>query len=177
MRNILVIAAVMIGAGTLMGQMASRSTSFSSSSPTTVAVASTQSQPKVQRTVPPGGRKFTVEKDRRGHFQVRAYVDGRDLRFMVDTGASVVALTERDAAQIGVRPMPADYTVNVSTANGNVKAARTRLRRVEIGGLYVDDVDALVLPDKALSENLLGLSYLSRLKRYEFAGSTLVLEQ
>ena len=58
-----------------------------------------------------------------------------------------------------------------------MKAARAKLRRIEIGGLYVDDVDALVLPDKALSENLLGLSYLSRLKRYEFAGSTLVLEQ
>lgn len=177
MRNIIIIAAVLIGAGSLMGQMAARSTTSSSSSPTTVAVASTQPQPKIVTKVAPGGRKFTVEKDRRGHFQVQAYVDGRDLRFMVDTGASVVALTERDAAQIGVRPMPSQYTVTVSTANGVVKAARTKLRRVEIGGLYVDDVEALVLPDKALSENLLGLSYLSRLKRYEFAGSTLVLEQ
>ena len=123
MRNIIVIAAVMIGAGTLMGQMAARSTS-TPAPPTTVAVASAPSQPKVQRTVPPGGRKFTVEKDKRGHFQVDGYVDGRDLSFMVDTGASVVALTERDAAQIGVRPMPSEFSVNVSTANGVVKAAR-----------------------------------------------------
>jgi aspartyl protease family protein len=157
-----------------MGTWAGRSTN----APTTVAVASTQpSSPKVVTKVAPGGRKFTVEKDKRGHFQVRAYVDGRDLSFMVDTGASVVALTERAAAQIGVRPMPSEFSINVSTANGAVRAARAKLRRVEIGGLYVDDVEALVLPDKALSENLLGLSFLSRLKRYEFAGSTLVLEQ
>jgi aspartyl protease family protein len=176
MRNIIIVAAVLIGAGSLMGQMAARSTVPPSAS-TTVAVASSPSQPKIQTSVPPGGRKFSVERDRRGHFAVRARVDGRDLGFMVDTGASVVALTERDAAQIGVRPMRQDFTVNVSTANGNVRAARVKLRNVDIGGLRIDDVDALVLPDAALSENLLGLSFLSRLKRYEFAGSTLVLEQ
>ena len=48
---------------------------------------------------------------------------------------------------------------------------------VDIGGLVVRDVDALVLPDEALSENLLGLSYLSKLRRYEFAGGKLVMEQ
>ena len=175
MRNIIVIAAVLIGAGSLMAQMAARSTM--SSPPTTVAVASAAAQPKTQTSVPPGVRKFTVERDRRGHFQVRARVDGRDMGFMVDTGASVVALTERDAAQIGVRPMRQDFKVSVSTANGSVLAARVRLRDIDIGGLRIDDVDALVLPDAALSENLLGLSFLSRLKRYEFAGSTLMLEQ
>ncbi len=63
-------------------------------------------------------------------------------------------------------------TVNVSTANGTVKAARVKLRSVDINGPQGRrDVSALVLPNAALSENLLGLSYLSRLKRYEFAGT------
>jgi aspartyl protease family protein len=65
----------------------------------------------------------------------------------------------------------------VTTANGTVKAARTRLAMLDIGGLIVRDVDAMVLPDQALSENLLGLSFLSKLKRFEYANGQLVLEQ
>jgi aspartyl protease family protein len=57
------------------------------------------------------------------------------------------------------------------------KAARTRLAMVDVGGLVVRDVDAMVLPDEALSENLLGLSFLSKLKRFEFANGQMVLEQ
>ena len=58
-----------------------------------------------------------------------------------------------------------------------MKAARTRIALIDVGGLLVRDVDALVLPDEALSENLLGLSFLSKLKRFEYANGQLVLEQ
>ena len=96
---------------------------------------------------------------------------------MVDTGASVIALNESSAARFGLRPSRGDYNATVSTANGTIKAARTRLAMVELGGLVVRDVEAMVLPDEALSENLLGLSFLSRLKRFEYAGGKMVLEQ
>ena len=96
---------------------------------------------------------------------------------MVDTGASVVALNETSAARFGVRPSRSDYNATVTTANGTVKAARTQLAMIDIGGLVVRDVDAMVLPDEALSENLLGLSFLSKLKRFEFANGRMVLEQ
>jgi aspartyl protease family protein len=123
------------------------------------------------------GRTVTLQSDRRGHFQVDARVDGRAVDFMVDTGASVIALTESSAAKVGIRPLRSDYTSPVSTANGVVKGARTRLASVDIGGLEVRDVEAMVLPDNVLSENLLGLSYLSRLRRFEYANGKLVLEQ
>jgi aspartyl protease family protein len=84
---------------------------------------------------------------------------------------------ESDAAQIGIRPQRADYTAVVSTANGKVKAAPAKLERVELGGITVFDVPALVMPDDALGVNLLGTSFLSRLKRYEYANGRLVLEQ
>ena len=58
-----------------------------------------------------------------------------------------------------------------------VKAAPTRLPMVDVGGLVVRDVDAMVLPDEALSENLLGLSFLSKLRRFEYANGKMVLEQ
>ena len=57
------------------------------------------------------------------------------------------------------------------------EAARTRLAMVDVGGLVVRDVDAMILPDEALSENLLGLSFLSKLKRFEYASGKMVLEQ
>lgn len=135
-------------------------------------------QPAEQpRQASAGQHKMILESGRDGHFQVDARVDGRRIDFMVDTGASLVVLRETDAAQIGVRPMLSDYTATVSTANGKIKAAPTRLDRVEIGDITVYDVPALVLPDEVLSSNLLGVSFLSRLRRYEFANGRMVLEQ
>jgi aspartyl protease family protein len=99
------------------------------------------------------------------------------LEFLVDTGASVIALRMRDAARLGIHPVPRDFTAEVRTANGTVRAARTRLASVEVGGLTVRDVDALILPDDVLGENLLGMSYLSRLRRFEFTSARLILEQ
>ncbi len=96
---------------------------------------------------------------------------------MVDTGASLVTLRETDAANIGIRPGPRDYTATVLTANGKIKAAPTTLDRIEVGGITVFDVPALILPDDVLSQNLLGVSFLARLRRYEYAGGRLVLEQ
>ena len=81
------------------------------------------------------------------------------------------------AARFGLRPSRGEYTATVSTANGTIKAARTRIAMLEVGGLIVRDVDAMVLPDAALSENLLGLSFLSRLKRFEYSNGQMVLEQ
>ena len=124
-----------------------------------------------------GGRKVVVQRDRRGHYAVEATINGRRMDVMVDTGASVVAVNERSASRMGIRPAPSDYTSDVRTANGTVRAARVIFDAIEIGGIRVRDVAGLGVPDKALDENLLGLSFLSRLRRYEFADSRLVMEQ
>jgi aspartyl protease family protein len=123
------------------------------------------------------GRIVTLQGDSQGHFQVEADVDGQRLPFMVDTGASLVILRESDAAALGIHPVINDYTATVSTANGKIKAAPAKLGRVEIDGIEVDDVDALVLPDAVLGRNLLGVSFLSRLSRYQYANGRMVLEQ
>jgi len=122
-------------------------------------------------------RSIVVPRDARGHFQVDALVDGQRLNFMVDTGASVIALTASDAARLGIHPAADEFVAEVRTANGTVRAAPTELDAVEVGDLVVRDVPALVLPDEALSDNLLGLSFLSRLRRFEFSDGKLVLEQ
>jgi aspartyl protease family protein len=78
---------------------------------------------------------------------------------------------------MGINPAPSAFTSEVRTANGTVRAARVTFDEIEIGGIHLRDVTGLVVPDKALDENLLGLSFLSRLRRYEFADSRLVMEQ
>jgi aspartyl protease family protein len=124
-----------------------------------------------------GARTVVLRPGPNGHFEVEGHVDGRRLNFMVDTGASVIALTERDAAMLGIHPAESDYRAAVKTANGTVRAAPTRLGMVEIDDLVVRDVDAVVLPDSALSDDLLGMSFLRRLSRFEYSDGQLVLEQ
>src|SRR5712672_1613151 len=168
MRNIMIFAAFMAGLGTIMAQMADKMTA-------TPALANTASV--VEAVTPTGLRSISLPRDARGHFQTEGRIDGQRIAFLVDTGASVVALNETSAAKFGLRPSRGDYNAAVTTANGTIKAARTRLALVDIGGLVVRDVDAMVLPDEALSENLLGLSFLSKLKRFEYANGKMVLEQ
>jgi len=153
-----------------MAQLADKMTSAQARPPQpTVGVAQEVSPAAFDRSV-------VIPHDSRGHYATDARIDGQHLDFMIDTGASVIALTESDAARIGVRPRPGDYKATVTTANGQVKAAPIRLASVDVGGLEVRDVDAMVLPDGALSENLLGMSFLSRLKRFEFANGKMVLQ-
>jgi aspartyl protease family protein len=121
-------------------------------------------------------RSVTLRSDGRGHFRVEARVEGRPVDFMVDTGASMIALRETAAARLGIHPSARDYTVKTQTANGVGKAARVRLNRVEVDGITVRDVEAFVVPDSALSVNLLGMSFLSRVKWSHDRGK-LVLEQ
>lgn len=134
-------------------------------------------RPAPEPAVSSGGRSFTARAGRNGHFYVEARVDGRRIDFVVDTGASYIAIPEREAARLGIHPTRRDYTARMSTANGVVLGAPTRLNMVEVGGLMVRDVAAVVMPDAALRDNLLGMSYLSRLRRFEIANGKLVLEQ
>jgi len=128
-------------------------------------------------TAASGSRSVIVPRDSRGQFEVDAIVNGHRVGFMVDTGASVVALTAHDAARLGIRPVQNAFVAEVRTANGKVRAAPARLDAVQVGTLDVRDVEALVLPDEALSDNLLGLAFLSRLRRFEYSEGKLVLEQ
>lgn len=171
MRNIVITAGILAGLGVFMAQMADKLTPASASTSTVKQTA------LVAMPTQTGLRSLSIPRDPRGHFQTEGRVGGQRITFMVDTGATVVALNESSAARFGLYPTPGQYTANVSTANGTVKAARTRIEMLDVGGLIVRDVDAMVLPDEALSENLLGLSFLSKLKRFEYANGQMVLEQ
>jgi aspartyl protease family protein len=126
--------------------------------------------------VPPAGRNVVLTRGGNGHFQVEARVDGRRLEFLVDTGASHIALRQSEAGRLGIYPRPGDFTVRVNTANGVTRAALVQLRVVEVGDIVVRDVPAIVHSDEGLSVNLLGMSFLSRV-RWTHERGKLVLEQ
>lgn len=172
MRNIMIFAAFMIGLGTIMAQVADKMTP----APAAATTAARKALP-AETVAQAGNRSLSIPRDGRGHFETEGRIDGQRIAFMVDTGASVVALNESSAARFGLRPARGDYRATVTTANGTIKAAPIRLAMVDIGGLVVRDVDAMVLPDDALSENLLGLSFLSKLRRFEYANGKMMLEQ
>jgi aspartyl protease family protein len=120
------------------------------------------------------GRRVTLRADARGHFQSDATINGRPVRVMVDTGATSVALRHEDAGNLGVRPvMPTDYTVPIATANGTARAARITLAEIRVGAVRVKNVEALVMPEHALGTNLLGMSFIRRLRNVELASGRL----
>lgn len=108
-------------------------------------------------------------------FYVNADVNRRTARFLVDTGASYVALRDSDARNAGIYTSWSDYTYPVRTANGETKAALVTLDEIEIDGIRVEGVKAFILQDDQLAINLLGMSFLSRLESVEARGGELIL--
>jgi aspartyl protease family protein len=147
-----------------------------------VAKASAPERPRVPEpriasaTPAASGRTVRLDSDPRGHFQVDARIDGRSINLIVDTGASLVVINESSAARLGIFPKPSDYVGRSQTANGESKFAPVRLSRIEVNGITVYDVQAAVKPDAMLRTNLLGMSFLSRVKWSHDRGR-LVLEQ
>ncbi|BAT58166.1 hypothetical protein GJW-30_1_00687 [Variibacter gotjawalensis] len=125
-----------------------------------------------------GPTRLILLAGRGGHFDVGATVGDAVLNFVVDTGASFVALNYQDAQKAGVKVRAEDFKHSVSTANGVTKAAEVILPSVKIKGIKVTNVRAMVLPSGAMNGmNLLGNSFLARLKSYEVRSGQLTMEQ
>jgi len=105
MRNIMIFAAVMAFLGTVMAQMADKMTATATPAP-----ANTVSRQAAAVGTPASNafRSISIPRDARGHFQTEGRIDGQRIDFMVDTGASVIALNEKSAARFGLRPSRGD---------------------------------------------------------------------
>ena len=126
-------------------------------------------------TGPLAGRKLAIDAGPGGHFVTNAVIEGRTISVIVDTGATTVALTSDTARRLGIQLSPADYTARISTANGVVPAAPVTLSGISLGAIAVRNVPALVVPGNALEINLLGMTFLNRLTKFEVGGGQLVL--
>jgi aspartyl protease family protein len=109
-----------------------------------------------------------------GHFWAEAKVDGRAVRFLIDTGATAVALSQTDAKRLGIDTKTLDYSYRVMTASGETRAASVKLASISVAGAQVRDVEALVV-EKGLETSLLGMTYLGRLSSFQATPRALVL--
>jgi aspartyl protease family protein len=123
----------------------------------------------------PGEKAVRVRNQPNGSFVARGTVNGSQTRFIVDTGATTVVLKSTDAARAGIDVDGLTFSVPVQTANGTTFTAPIRLKSVMVGPIEVTDVEALVSPPGNLKENLLGMSFLKRLRSYEVSGDFLTL--
>jgi len=140
--------------------------------------AETLWQRLVAEIVPHQGRvvggALEIAAGAHGHFVLEAEIDGTPVRFLVDTGASDVVLSPRDAERLGFKLQSLSFTKSYRTANGTVRGAPVRLGSVRVGPIVLDDVRASV-NGAEMQRSLLGMSFLSRLGGYEVRGDRLIL--
>jgi len=122
------------------------------------------------------GGEVIISRRLSGEFVVAAKINGAGASLLFDTGASSVVLTADDARRAGINPVGLDYAVEVSTANGSAAAAEVRLQSVTIGTITQKNVRALVAKPGALSQSLLGMTFLEKLKSYGVERGKLVLK-
>ncbi len=120
-----------------------------------------------------GVRELVLKRNRAGHYVVSGSIDGQPVVFMLDTGASDIAIPGTLADRLGLARGPAQI---YRTANGPVKVYTTRLRQVAIGGIALRDVRASINPAMHDQEVLLGMSFLKHLE-FTQRGDTLTLRQ
>jgi aspartyl protease family protein len=119
----------------------------------------------------------TLRATDNGHFETTAEINGRDVEVMVDTGATLVALTYEDAERAGIYLKPGDFTRGVATANGITKVAPIEISSVSIGSITVRNIQGAVMERGKLNRTLLGMSFLGKLSRVEMRKNALVLHE
>jgi len=112
-----------------------------------------------------------------GHFQIAASVNGTRVTFLVDTGATKVALTDVDAKRIGIDMSNLTYNVSISTANGVSLFAPIVINKIQVGSIVIQNVSGYVGKPGTLDTSLLGMSFLRQLSSYQVTKDTLVLRQ
>jgi aspartyl protease family protein len=122
-----------------------------------------------------GVRAAVVPMNREGHFSADFRINGRSVRGLIDTGATYVAINTTTARTLGLGLAKSDFKHQVRTANGTTSAALVNLGRMEIGAISVDNIEAFVLDDKALSSTLIGMSFMSKLQSYRVKDSRMEL--
>lgn len=121
-------------------------------------------------------RTASLRKEGDGHFWASARVNGVPVKFLVDTGASLVALSKRDARQLGIDTDNLQRNAEIRTAAGRVKAATTVLDKITIDGVTVKNVSAVVI-EEGLEHSLLGMSFLNRLEGWDVTPQAIIIHE
>jgi aspartyl protease family protein len=142
----------------------------------TESVAAEAPPPEAPRRQSSGYREASLEADQRGQYAAGALINGVPVRMLVDTGATEVCVSASTARRLGLSPSGGRKRL-IQTANGQSTADPTILRSLSLDGLYMNDVEALILAPQAGEVNLLGESFLKRLMSVEQRNGMLILRQ
>jgi len=123
------------------------------------------------------GRKVTLPSNVYGHYIVQAEINRAKVELLTDTGATYVALNYETALQLGLNQSNLRFTSRSSTANGIARVAPVTLDYIRIGSIVVHDVKAVIAEPGKMTQNLLGMSFISRLAGFELSGGRLNMEQ
>lgn len=144
-----------------------------------VKASQQQQQQQQARRASQGGNYgglVELKASRNGHFFANADLNGRTIGVLIDTGASAVALTYEDAQKAGIHVSDGQFTGRSQTANGVGRYAPVMIDQISIGGVVVQNVQGVVLERGKSQVTLLGMSFLSKLRRTEMRDGMLVLE-
>ncbi len=121
-----------------------------------------------------GDGKIAIRASNGGHFYIEAKVNGVAVNFMIDTGASDVALSKQDAQRIGIDTQTLAYTRTYQTANGTTGGAPIKLKRLQIGNFILDNFPASVNQGE-LGSSLLGMTALRKLGGFTIEGDEMII--
>ena len=120
------------------------------------------------------GDETRIPMARDGHFWIDAQVNGTPVRFMVDTGATLTAVSQSTAKAAGLEPRSGGLLVRLTTANGTVFAELTSIGEIRFGNVRAEGLDAVIAPNLG-PMNVIGMNFLSRLQGWRVEGRTLIL--
>jgi len=112
----------------------------------------------------PKASEIMISADRKGSYFSNGQINGRSMNFLVDTGASSVAMNENIAQRLGLDYLDDTKKVMVSTAGGNQIGYQVVLREVSVGGIALNNVEGIVISGSSPAVTLLGMSFLSQLE-------------
>jgi aspartyl protease family protein len=172
---ILSVAAALVGSFFLLDRLPTPTPVAAAPAPATETAAEAP-PPEPAQPQSSGYREALLEADQHGQYSASVLINGSPVRMLVDTGATIVSVSASTARRLGLSPS-GGRKLQIQTANGESTASPTILRSLSLDGLYMNDVEALILAPEAGEVNLLGESFLKRLASVEQRNGALVLRQ
>jgi len=170
------VVAALLGSFSLLDRLSAHAPVAAETAPAAAAADPASPAPAPAEAEASGYREAALQADGRGQYAAGVLVNGVPVQMLVDTGASEVVVSASTAARLGLVPSRGGKRA-MQTANGRSTASPTILRTVSLDGLYMNDVEALILAPEAGDVNLLGASFLKRLSSVEQRSGMLILRQ
>lgn len=170
----LIFGALALGGGIALTMPQAGLSSFLEADETGPLPADNSNAEEPAETAGAWAQEITLDRESDGHFYTQVEVEGQSTRMLIDTGASIIALSGKDASALGLHWNSDDIRPVGRGANGPVYGTQITLTSVTLGGFEANNIQAMIIP-KGLDISLLGQSFLSKIGRVEISGDQMLL--